>query len=76
MTVQLAINAFVRLQMAHRPATQNYLKMYKDLLAFLMTAGLSPSQVTPTHLLMFFEYLHENNTSASNVENYLTLSKL
>ena len=46
--------------------------MYKYILAFLVAAGLSPTQVTPTHLLTFLQYLHENNMSASNVDNYIS----
>ena len=74
-TAQLATRAFVRLQMAHRPATQrNYFQMYKDFFAFLVATGLSPVEVTPAHLLMFLYPIYENSMSASNVENYQQLS--
>ena len=68
----LATRAWARLQFFYRTATKrNYDRMFFDFMAFLVSTGLSTSQVTNWQLLVFMEYLHENHHSPSNIANYL-----
>ena len=56
--VQLTTSAFSRLLQSFRPATQKaYNRMFSDFMAFLVAAGLLPSQVDVHVLLAFMEYL-------------------
>ena len=69
---QLATRAWARLQLSYCPATKrNYDRMFLDFLAFLVSTGLSLNQVNNWQLLIFMEYLHENQHSPSNIVNYL-----
>ena len=45
--------------------------MFKDFLAFLVPAGLIPSQVGTIQLLAFMEFLCQNGLSPSSIANYL-----
>ena len=45
--------------------------MFSDFMAFLVVAGLLPSQVNVHTLLAFVEYLHQNHHTPLNISNYL-----
>ena len=45
--------------------------MFSDFMAFLVVAGLLPSQVNTHTLLAFMEYLYQNHHTPSNISNYL-----
>ena len=63
---------FARLLQSFRPATQKaYNRMFTDFMAFLVAAGLLPSQVDVHILLAFMEYLCQNKFTPSNISNYL-----
>ena len=56
-----------------RPSTlQQYRRMWTDFLSFQAAAGLPSYQVNVTLLLSFLEYLHKNNISAAQLQNYLS----
>ena len=64
----LASDALGRLKNGFRPATLTaYSRMFRDFLAFLLSAGLHFSQVTTIILLAFMEFLHKNGLS--NISN-------
>ena len=70
--VQLIASVFAPLLQSFRPATRKaYNKMFTDFMAFLVAAGLLPSQVDVHILLAFMEYLCQNNFTPSNISNYL-----
>ena len=70
--VQLTTRSFARLLQSFRPATQRaYSRMFSDFMAFLVVAGLLPSQVNIHTLLAFMEYLYQNHHTPSNISNYL-----
>ena len=70
--VQLTTSAFARLLQSFRPATQRaYNRMFSGFMAFLVVAGLLPSQVNVLVLLAFMEYLCQNKFTPSNISNYL-----
>ena len=68
----LASDALGRLKHGFRPATLTaYSRMFRDFLAFLLSAGLHFSQVTTIILLAFMEFLHKNGLSQTNISNYM-----
>ena len=68
----LASDALGRLKNGFRPATLTaYSRMFRDFLAFLLSAGLHFSQVTTIILLAFMEFLHKNGLSQTNISNYM-----
>ena len=70
--VQLTTSAFGRLLQSFRPATRRpYSRMFSGFMAFLVVAGLLPSQVDVQVLLAFMEYLCQNKFTPSNISNYL-----
>ena len=70
--VQLITSAFARLLQSFRPATRRaYSRMFSDFMAFLVVAGLLPSQINVHTLLAFMEYLWQNQFNPSNISNYL-----
>ena len=70
--VQLTTSVFACLLQSFRPATRKaYNRMCTDYMAFLMAAGLLPSQVDVHILLAFMEYLCQNNFTPLNISNYL-----
>ena len=70
---QLASSAFAKLLSGFRPSTlQQYHRMWVDFISFQAAAGLPSYQVNVTLLLSFLEYLHENNISAAQLQNYLS----
>ena len=48
-----------------------YSRMFKDFLAFLISADLHLSQVNTVIVLAFMEFLHKNGSSPANISNYL-----
>ena len=61
-----------RLKLGFRPATMNaYTRMFRDLLAFLVSAGWHLSQVNTVLVLAFLEFPHKNHSSPANISNYL-----
>ena len=70
--VQLTTRAFARLLQSFRPATRRtYSRMFSDFMAFLVVAGLLPSQVNVHTILAFMDYLYQNHHTPSNISNYL-----
>ena len=70
---QLASSAFAKLLSGFCPSTlQQYRRMWVDLISFQAAAGLPSYQVNVTLLLSFFKYLHENNISVAQLQNYLS----
>ena len=70
--VQLTTSACARLLQSFRPATRRaYNRMFTDFMAFLVAAGLLPSQVDVNILLAFMEYLCQNKRTPSNISNHL-----
>ena len=70
---QLASSAFAKLLSGFRPSTiQQYRRMWADFISFQEAAGLPSYQVNVTLLLSFLEYLHENNISVAQLQNYLS----
>ena len=45
--------------------------MFTDFMAFLVAAGLLPSQIDVNILLAFMEYLCQNKLTPSNISNHL-----
>ena len=71
-TAVLVSDALGRLKLGFSPATLNaYTRMFKDFLAFLVSAGLHLSQVNTVSVLAFMEFLHKNGSSPANISNYL-----
>ena len=69
---QLATSAVHRLRQAFRPATQKtYSRMFRDFCGFLVATGLLSSQVTHVTLLVFMEFLLQNDITPSNIANYM-----
>ena len=69
---QLATRVWARLHLSyHRATKRNYDRMSLDFMAFLVSTGLSLDQVTIWQLLVFIEYLQENDHSPANISNYL-----
>ena len=65
-------SAFAHLLQSFRRATRKaYNRMFSDFMAFLMAAGLLPSQVDVHILLAFMEFLCQNKFTPSNISNYL-----
>ena len=70
---QLASSAFAKLLSGFRPSTlHQYRRMWADFISFQAAAGLPSYQVNVTLLLSFLEYLHENNISVAQLQNYLS----
>ena len=70
--VQLTNSALARLLQSFRSATRRaYNRMFSDVMAFLVAAGLLPPQVDVHGLLAFMEYLCQNKFNHSNISNYL-----
>ena len=60
-TAVLTLDALGRLNLGFRPATLNaYTKVFRDFLAFLVTAGLHISQVNTVLVLAFMEFFLKN----------------
>ena len=71
-TAALALDALARLKLGFRPATLNaYTRIFRDFLAFLVSAGLHISQVNTVLVLAFMEFLSKNGSSPANISNYL-----
>ena len=69
---QLAARASGRLWHAFRPATQKaYAHMFREFLVFLVVAGLVIDQVTTVTLLIFMEFLLDQNFSPSNIVSHM-----
>ena len=69
--VQLTTSAFTHLLQSFTPATRKaYNRMFSDFMAFLVSAGLLPSQVNIHVLFAFMEYLCQNEFTPSNISNY------
>ena len=70
--VQLTTSVFAGLLQSFRPATRRaYSRMFSGFMAFLVVAGLLPSQENVHTLLAFMEYLYQNHHTPSNISNYL-----
>ena len=69
---KLATRASGRLLDAFRPATQRaYARMFREILGFLVAAGLFTHQVTTVTLFIFMEFLLDQGLSPSNIVNYM-----
>ena len=65
-------SACARLASAFTPATRRaHERMFRIFLAFLVAAGLPCCQVNYSCLLAFMEYLHQNQFSPANIQNYM-----
>ena len=68
----LAQHASARLITGFRPATlNNYLRMFKLFLAFLITYDIATDQVNTITILSYMEFLCNSHMSASNISNHL-----